>query len=104
MKLKVYDKLGNPFVFLEPKDIILEFPYMGHNSLRKFLSKNQVRIIDAQQGKFEVELSDFDLKGMNDGENQSFVGTIIQGSKQYVLQFERALHVKNTDGVKSLKL
>lgn len=102
MKLQILDKFGNPFRLKNPKNIIVSMPYMEDRILRKSLVKNQIRIVDADNGKVDVVLSQFDIDGLNQGRDQSFAATIEQGDKKYDVRFERALHVDMVEGKKSI--
>lgn len=104
MKLKIHNKFGNVIPLGNPEEIIIEFPYLGTKTLEKTLSRGGVRILSDQNGEIEVNLSDFDIEGFNEGASQSFSGKLITGDKVLSLFFERGLNVTtNEEGKKQIK-
>lgn len=101
LKLKVLNEYDVAFPLMNPDNIIVKFPYhMGY--LEKSLAYNQVKIIDQKHGEIEVELSDFEIDGIPEGQNQDFYMTIFRGIKKYEALFSRCLNVTFKDGKKIL--
>jgi hypothetical protein len=93
LKLRVLSQFLTPIPLGSPDEIEVVFPY-GDDTLLKRKSYGHVRILNDQKGEIEVLLSPFEVQGLNEGENQSFVVKLFAGSKIKTVMFERCLHVK----------
>jgi hypothetical protein len=102
LKLKVMGRFGSEMA-MNPDEIFISFPYMGNRTLVKMLSKGHVRLLDKAKGELEVEIDDFEEQGLNTGERQSFVATIVEGIKKTVVTFTAGLNVDTIDDRKSIR-
>jgi hypothetical protein len=104
MKLKIVDAFGNGIPLKNPEEIVISYPYMRNQILEKSLSRGWVKILSDKDGEIEVNLSEFEIDGLNEGVNQSFSGKIIKGDTTLTVFFERGLNViLNEEGKKQIK-
>ena len=90
MKLKIKNEFGMPLDLHKCDAITIKFPYMGE----RVLEKRSVSILDMEKGIVEVELTDFDIQGLNEGLNQNFKGEITIGDEIVHVLFAKGLNVE----------
>lgn len=90
MKLKLLNEYGVPFSLQGVETLKVMFPY--HSG--KTLEKTKVDIVDASNGIIKIELSDFEVQGLNEGEKQNFWAYATKGDEAYKFEFKAGLSVK----------
>ncbi len=97
MKLTLFDKDGLDFPVLESDSVKVVFPY--HNG--KFQ-----KAIDSQflkSGMIEVQLTDFERKGIPDGEDQTFWAVVTRQNTKFTFRFSKAMNVRTEEGKKVIE-
>lgn len=89
LKLRLTNEFGVPLNITAMDSIKVMFPYLEN----KTLEKNKFDIVDASQGIIAVELSDFELDGLNEGMKQTFWAYVIQGDEAWKFAFKNGLNV-----------
>jgi hypothetical protein len=102
LKLKIMGRFGSPMA-MNPDEVTIMFPYMGDRTLIKSLTRGAVTILDKVKGELEVSFDDFEVQGLNEGERQSFVAIVTQGSKKTRVTFPEALTVDTINDRKSIR-
>jgi hypothetical protein len=90
MKLRIVNQFGAPLCLQGADSIKIQIPYEnGH-----VLEKSNVRIIDANEGKIALDLEDFEIQGLKEGEKQNFMAEIRFGDDVHHVLFEKGLNVR----------
>lgn len=98
MKLKILSEFGTPLNLRACDGITVKFPYMGN----RILEKTTVDILDYDRGIVKVELTDFEIQGLNEGIGQNFKAEVKLGGDVYTVLFAKGLNVELKDERKFL--
>lgn len=100
MKLRILNEHRFPFNLNGCDSIKIFFQYdNGH-----MLEKKSVKIVDANDGKIEVELSDFEIQGLKVGRQQTFRGELTFKDTVYHVVFAKGLNIELINERKSIVL
>lgn len=98
MRLQIQTKTGNPLDLTKLRSARFFLPYRGD----QILETSQHKVLDAKSGLIEVNLGAFEIKGLNEGDNQSFKAELNFDVKSVTVRFENQLHVRTINEVKQL--
>ena len=99
LKVKILNEFGHALNLKQATAIVFLFPYMGD----RVLEKRNANIIDADEAIVEVELSDFDVQGLNVADEQNFKAQVSIGGIEHTVLFAKGLNVKSENGRKQIK-
>lgn len=98
MKLRILNEQRFPLNLNGCDGIKILFQYEnGHT-----LEKKSVNIINKDEGKIQVELSDFEIQGLKVGDGQTFRGELVFGETTFHVVFSKALNVELVNERKSI--
>lgn len=98
MKLKILSEFGTPLNLRNCDGITVKFPYLGNRTLEK----SNVEIIDVDKAIIKIDLSDFDIQGLNVGLEQNFKAEVKIGGEVLHVLFAKGLNVAEKDERKYL--
>ena len=93
MKLQIKNEYGSPLVLQGVKKISVRFQYENGETLEK----TNFRILDAAEGKIEIDLDDFEIQGLKVGEKQNFIALVHIGDEILKVMFRGGLNVYLSD-------
>jgi hypothetical protein len=93
MKLQIKNEFGSPLILQGVKSIAVRFEYENG----EILEKRNAKILDAAEGKFEIDLDEFEIQGLKVGEKQSFYALVHIGDDIYKVIFREGLNVYLSD-------
>lgn len=96
IKLRIINEFGSAEFLGGVDDIEVHVPY-SEGALVKRLRFGAVKIIDEFRGEISFSLSNFEVQGLIEGEDQNFIVRIVKGTKQRDAVFPKSLHVRTMD-------
>lgn len=98
MRVQIQTKTGNPLDLSNMRGAKFFFPYRGD----QILETSSYKIENSKTGLIDIDLSEFEINGLNDGDNQSFSAELIFDASTKQATFKNQLHVKTINEVKQL--
>ena len=98
MKLQLFNDSGIPFPLSKGDSAKSIFPY--HSGT---LEKN-VDILDHDSAMISVELTDFELQGLEEGADQTFWVIVTKENQLFTFEFKKLLTVSYKNGRKAIDL
>jgi len=100
MKLRIVNEFGTPLSLKGATLIKVQFEYEnGHT-----LEKTNPKILDAAEGKIQVDLDEFEIQGLKVGDAQNFLAEVQIDDDIYHVLFAKSLNVRIKDGRKAIVL
>lgn len=93
MKLQIKNEFGSPLVLQGVKKIAVKFEYENGETLEK----TNCKILDAAEGKIQIDLDDFEIQGLRVGEKQNFFASVHIGDEILKVMFRGGLNVYMSD-------